>query len=114
MDYVGSTLVHVGDLGSTSWRGGEGVEEAVGDIKWKAARCSAAWLPPALRELRVLSGGRDGLCVHGKRVIFLEAPVMLTIPLRGDLSVAVPGCSCLPRPRTSDNGTQRTLSTSPF
>jgi hypothetical protein len=53
MDYVGSTLVHVGDLGSTSWRGGEGVEEAVGDIKWKAARCSAAWLHPALRVPRV-------------------------------------------------------------
>ena len=88
------------------------MEEAVGDIKWKAARCSAAWLPPALRELRVLSGGRDGLCVHGKRVIALEVPVMPTIPLWGDLSVAVPGCSCLPRPRTSDNGTQRKLSTS--
>jgi hypothetical protein len=61
-----------------------------------------------------VSGGRNGLCVHGQRVIALEAPVMPTIPLRGDLSVAVPGCSCLPRPRTSDNGTQRKLSTSPF
>jgi hypothetical protein len=39
IDYVGSSLVHVGDLGSTSGRGGEGEEEeAVGDIKWKAAR----------------------------------------------------------------------------
>ena len=60
-----------------------------------------------LRCACLVSGGRDGLCVHGKRVIALEAPVTSTISLRGDLSVAVPGCNCLQRPRTSDHATQR-------
>ena len=60
-----------------------------------------------LRCACLVSGGRDGLCVHGKRVIALEAPVTPTISLRGDLSVAVPGCNCLQRPRTSDHATQR-------